>query len=431
MRSKRVSFGRTALLAIFTMTVLAGTRAAAQKETVLYSFHNKGKDGHSPQASLIFDAAANLYGTTSTGGAYNGGTVFELSPQAGGGWTRKILHQFKANGIGGSSPYGSLIFDAAGNLYGTTVYGGAGNSGTVFELTPTAGGNWKENRLHSFGSFISDGVFPFSSLVFDVAGNLYGTTAEGGGGSGGCGGQGCGTVFELTPTAGGGWKEKILHRFKLNGVDGINPIGGLIFDGAGNLYGTTGQGGDLQCTGDGGQVGCGAVFELAPNADGTWTETLIHTFHGLDGDSPYANLVFDNAGNLYGTLFGGGANGVGAVFELTPQAGASWWAEQIVHAFGAHPTDGIAPYAGLILDGAGNLYGTTIQGGSSQYGNGTVFELTPASGGGWSETVLHNFNGKDGSEPWAGLVLDATGNLYGTTAYGGPNGGGTVFKIAD
>jgi uncharacterized repeat protein (TIGR03803 family) len=417
-----LSFGLRSIVTIFAASLLtAGTLAAAQRASVLYSFHTSGKDGYEPYAGLVFDRAGNLYGATTTGGVYNGGTVFELSPNPNGSWTRKILHQFTLFGSGGYAPYASLVLDAAGNLYGTTAYGGSVDLGTVFELTPTQGGSWKEKVLYSFGRFASDGAIPFSGVTFDVAGNLYGTTSRGGTE---CFGSGCGAVFELTPTAGGGWKEKILYRFQLNGVDGISPLGGVILDTAGNLYGTASQGGGPQCVGDGGGPGCGTVFKLTPNADGTWTQTVIYAFGGSssDGIYPYSALVFDKAGNLYGTTYEGGTSYQGTVFELTPQVGGTW-AEEIAHSFRV----GNAPYAGITIDAEGNLYGTTTQ--STTTTGGTVFELTPNAQGSWSETLLHTFHGNDGSEPFAGVILDKAGNLYGTTVYGGPNGGGTVFKI--
>lgn len=412
-------------MAIIAASLLAtSTLASAQKASVLYSFHDSGRDGYAPYAGLVFDAAGNLYGATTTGGIYNGGTIFELSPNGSGGWTRKILHQFTLYGRGGYAPYGSLVLDTAGNLYGTTAYGGSVDLGTVFELTPAQGGSWEENVLYSFGRFNSDGVIPFSGVTFDAAGNLYGTTSRGGAG---CFGSGCGAVFELTPTAGGGWKEEILHRFQVHGVDGISPIGGVILDASGNLYGTTSVGGDPQCAGDGGLPGCGAVFELSPNADGSWTETLLYAFtiNFWDGTYPYSGLVFDKSGNLYGTTYEGGRGGQGTVFELMPQKDGSW-DEKIVHAFGEQPGDGSTPYAGVTVDAAGNLYGTTI---FDVYVTGTVFELTPAPDGNFTEIILHRFKGTDGSEPFGGVILDAGGNLYGTTASGGPNGGGTVFEI--
>src|ERR1019366_934096 len=208
---------------------------------VLYSFIHNGTDGGFPQAGLIFDAAGNLYGTTSEGGTSSScsggcGTVFELTPTAGGGWTEKVLHNFNSNGTDGANPYAGLIFDAAGNLYGTTTVGGTYYYGTVFELTPTAGGGWTEKVLHSFNYNGTDGNNPQASLTIDAAGNLYGTTS-----GGGTYGNYKGTVFELTPAAGGDWTETVLHNFV--GPDGAAPLAGLIFDAAGNLYGTTSGGG--------------------------------------------------------------------------------------------------------------------------------------------------------------------------------------------
>jgi uncharacterized repeat protein (TIGR03803 family) len=238
--------------------------------------------------------------------------VFELSPNAGGGWTEKVLHSFKNNGNDGSSSYASLIFDGVGNLYGTTAGGGAKSLGTVFELRPKTGGGWTEKLLHSFIDSGKDGYYPEAGLIFDASGNLYGTTAFGGSGS--CT-DGCGTVFELTPKTGGGWTEKILHNLNNNGKDGYYPFArGLIFDGAGNLYGTTESGGSGSC-----RDGCGTVFELTPKTGGGWTEKVLYNFknNSRDGRKPGAGLIFDASGNLYGTTYGGGHGG-GTVFEITP-----------------------------------------------------------------------------------------------------------------
>ena len=430
MRGNRLSVRLSAALAIIAATLLVTSTWAAAQETVLHNFN--GTDGDVPTAGLIFDKNGNLYGTTSQGGTgncYNGygdihcGTVFELSPIQGGGWTETVLYSFNWNGNGtdGTNPGGGLIFDAAGNLYGTTVYGGTYGYGTVFELTPAAGGTWTEKVLWSFGNG-TDGANPGGGLIFDAAGNLYGTTVYGGT-------YGYGMVFELTPAAGGTWTEKVLWSFG-NGTDGYQPFAGLIFDAAGNLYGTTVSGGTYLYN--------GTVFELTPAAGGGWTEQVLHSFNynGTDGIWPYAGLIFDAAGNLYGTTDSGGAYGDGTVFELMPGQGGIW-TEGVLYSFLCSPfncTDGYSPQAGLIFDAAGNLYGTTSEGGTYHYG--TVFELTPAAGGGWTETVLYSFgNGTDGVGPVAGLIFDAAGNLYGTTAYGGTgvdglNEGGTVFELA-
>ena len=401
MRVKRRSIQLMATLAIFIVILFATSTRATADDKVLHSFVSDGADGNNPYAGLIFDAAGNLYGTTSGGGTSGVGTVFELTPAGGGTWTEKVLHDFSNNE--GTTPLGGLIFDAAGNLYGTTSRGG-NDYGTVFELTPGAGGTWTEKVLHNFDN--TDGAYPQAGLISDIAGNLYGTTPNGGT-------DGLGTVFELTPAGGGTWTEQVLLNF--NSTDGANPYGGLIFDAAGNLYGMTFNGGTFNY---------GAVFELTPAGGGTWTEKVLHNFNndGTDGVNPDASLVFDGAGNLYGTTSGGGTHGGGTLFELTP-AGGGTWTERVAHNFGSG-TDGFSPQASLVLDGAGNLYGTTFYGGS--YGGGTVFRFN-AQG----EVLLHSFSGTDGADPNAELILDAAGNLYGTTVDGGTSNKGTAFEITN
>jgi uncharacterized repeat protein (TIGR03803 family) len=402
MRGKRLSIGLMVALSIFTAILFVSCTWAAAQERVLYSFSG-GTDGGSPAGGLIFDGAGNLYGTTNGGGTYSGGTVFELSPAAGGGWTETVIHSF-GNGTDGNGPEAGLIFDAAGNLYSTTNGGGTYNGGTVFELTPQAGGGWTETVIHSFGSG-TDGAGPWAGLIFDAAGNLYSTTKGGGTYNGG-------TVFELTPQAGGGWTEQVLHSFQ-GGADGAQPYAGLIFDAAGNLYGTTYFGGAYGYY--------GTVFDLTPAAGGTWTEKVLYNFSGFpDGINPVGGLIFDGTGNLYGTTYLGGTYGKGTLFELTP-AGGGTWTEQVLHNFG-NGNDGATPSSGLITDTAGNLYGTTPDGGS--YFRGTVFRFN-AQG----LVLLHSFSGTDGSGPEASLTLDAAGNLYGTTGQGGASNDGTVFEF--
>jgi uncharacterized repeat protein (TIGR03803 family) len=273
MPSRKVSIGLTVVLAMFGMAMLTtATRAAAQTEKVLHSFSfaNNGKDGNLPLDGLILDAAGNLYGTTLQGGtvacafSYGCGTVFELLPQAGGGWKEKILHTFIDNGRDGVYPQGGLIFDTSGNLYGTTVGGGVYGGGTVFELVPQAGGFWKEIPVHSFRNDGKDGQNPYAGLIFDASGNLYGTTYQGGA-------YGQGTVFELMPMS-GGWAVKVLHNFNNNGKDGILPSGGLIFDAAGNLYGTTAYGGTGPCNYFS-YSGCGTVIRVDAQVWGVGRDT--------------------------------------------------------------------------------------------------------------------------------------------------------------
>ncbi|HXM21312.1 MAG TPA: choice-of-anchor tandem repeat GloVer-containing protein [Terriglobales bacterium] len=412
--------GRALAIFAIALTLESGALAAA-REKVLHSFSTNGKDGILPFARLTFDKKGNLYGTTEWGGG-NGsgeGTVFTLTPSSGGSWKETVLHSF--SGDDGAAVYAGLIFDSAGNLYGTTSRGGAHGAGLVFQLTPRHQ-CWKETVLHSF-ALDSDGNEPFAAVVLDKAGNLYGTTAGGGAYEGGI-------AFMLTPSS-GGWTENVLHNFGANGRDGVEPNVGLIFDTAGNLYGTTTWGGDYSksCS-----IGCGTVFNLKPGSDGVWKEHVLHRFNwssgGSDGTAPYAGLVFDRSGNLYGTTAGGGIYNHGTVFKLTRCPGGGW-TETVLYAFKEN-LNGNSPFAGLVLDKAGNLYGTTAWGGigSCEGGCGVVFKLTPGAQGIWTYSVLHRFTGnRDGARPFAGLIFDKKGKLYGTTAYGGKDNAGVVFEV--
>ncbi len=417
MRIKKASIGMTAVLAAIAVTFfITGTSASAQTETVLYSFDSPS--GYGPLAGLTFDTAGNLYGATPYGGLRSGapGAVFELTRSSSGDWTPTWLEEFELQQGGPSG----VISDATGNLYFATAGGGAFDGGAVFELMPDAGGGWSEKRLHSFGHG-TDGVAPNGPLVFDSAGNLYGTT-EAGGVYGGDGGLSFGTIFELTPGSDGAWTEKVLHSFG-NGTDGTHPYANLIIDAAGNLYGTTFEGGVYDE---------GTVFELRRRAGGGYGEKILHSFEPSvgDGAQPGYGLLLDSAGNLYGTTREGGPTGdTGTVFELSPQADGKW-NEKILDGF--QSGNNSQPCGNLIFDKAGNLYGTTLLGGPGDCSNGcgTVYELTPNTRGGWTENVLHNFGvGTDGMHPYDGLIFDAHSNLYGTTNGGGAYGWGTVFEI--
>ena len=406
MRSNQ-SIGLTALLTILTLTLLGpAPRAAAQQETVLHSFGGNNQNGTLPQSSLILDAAGNLYGTTIWTNEYGYGTVFELMPQPGGGWTEKVLHTFSDNG-GGTYPLCNLIFDASGNLYGTTAAGGIYNFGTVFELSPMPDGSWTEKTLHSFNRNGHDGYDPWAGVTFDAAGNLYGMTPAGGT-------YDYGVVFELSPQASGGWSEQVLHSFNNNGKDGYTSYAGLVVDAAGNLYGTTYYGGAYTY---------GTVFELKRQAAGNWGEKILHNFtnSGTDGDGPFGGLTFDGAGNLYGSTINGTH---GTVFELTPTASGNW-TQKIL-------TTLLASHTALAFDRAGNLYFTLAYGGAYSYG--AVIELMPQANGDWNAKTLHSFSNiaKDGLYP-NGVIVDASGNVFGTTNLGGAffDGfdGGTVFEI--
>jgi hypothetical protein len=445
-----------AWLGIVLATV--STAEASWKEKVLYSFQG-GTDGATPAGGVVFDVAGNLYGATTDGGGANCrgpfqcGTVYQLRPpvKQGDPWTETVLHVFKgSDGNDGASPFGGLIMDAAGNLYGTTGYDGSGNCilfgsrvgcGIVYELSPPAqkGGDWTETVLYNFQGN-EDGQLPIGDLVFDKQGNLYGATQYGGG-FGSCNApfdQHCGTIFKLNPpkTKGGKWIEKVLYGFK-GGTDGANPNGGLVLDSKGAIYGTTAIGGDLQ--GECNPNGCGVVFKLTQpvTKGGRWTEKMLHRFNGQDGATPAAGVVFGGNGDLYGTASAGATSGNGSVFELAPPTGGIGpWEETVLHRF-SDENDGASPAAGVVFDAHGNLYGTTNIA-TSQSARGNVFQMRPPSqkGGKWSFSVIYTFKViPDGERPGSDLVFKA-GSLYGTTQDGGSGttcsfyGCGTVFEVS-
>jgi uncharacterized repeat protein (TIGR03803 family) len=416
---------RAALVAVAVITSLVSLPIAAWGvERVLHSFRDEPAE--QPVAGLAFDSTGNLYGTTAFGGntrCFNGcGTVFKLAPAAGGALSYSVLYSFRG-GQDGAGPAGTITIDSFGNLYGTTQSGGSdscsGGCGTVFELSPSPGGGWIENVLYRFDGV--SGQQPYAGVILDSVGNIYGTTLVGGSGS--CK-DGCGVVFKLELS--GQWSETVLYSFS-GGSDGALPVAPLIFDAQGNLYGTAAQGGVGSC---GGTV-CGVVFELTSSGAG-WTENVLYSFKGgKDGGSPNGGLIFDLTGNLYGTTGGGGSqtcrDGCGTVFELTPSAGG--WAEAVLHRFQGGK-DGASPYTvSLVFDPAGNLYGTTLLGGQGTCGCGTVFKLAPGSGGKWTKSSLYSFDGTHGGSPDTGVVIGAAG-LYGTTASGGADGLGVVFEIS-
>jgi len=384
-------------------------------ETVLYTFKG-GSDGSAPEAGVILDSAGNLYGTTHGGGAAGFGVIYEISPAG----AETVLYSFPG-GFNGSSPTTGVLRDSAGNIYGTAG-GGVDGWGVVYVVYT----NGNEAVLHSFSGG-SDGLFPYGFLIQDSNGNLYGTASQGGALTNACN-SGCGIIYEVTPTA----QETILYTFQV-GTDGSSPLGGVVLDSAGNVYGTTSSGG--------GDVQAGTVFKVDPSGN----ETVLYTFaFGNDGAFPQSSLTLDSAGDLYGTTPEGGnnvctgLNGCGTIFKIGASGG-----ETRLYAFSG--PDGSDPYSGVIFDPAGNLYGTTFYGGSSSNcpsssgnfgsGCGVVYQLTAAG----KEAVLYNFKGgKDGRNPAAGVVRDAAGNLYGATWYGGTGtcktysgikGCGVIFKL--
>jgi len=424
---------RVSILLALVMSAVLTPAAQAAHEKVLYRF-NGGTDGAIPSSGLV-DAAGNLYGTTAAGGnlsdctQYYGqgcGVIFELT-LTHGKWKETVLYAFQ--GVGsegvkdGQNPMGGLVFDAAGNIYGTTYEGGTSTActglpgcGTVFELSPKGDGSWTETVLYSFQNG-SDGALP-SGITMDGSGNLYGTTIAGGS-------AGRGTVWELSPPQhkGGRWRETTIYPFQDFEI-AANP--GLVFDGKGNLYGSWYQ--LYSC-----YPGCGVAYELKRTGK-SWQETDLFDFSGGgNGGEPMAGVILDSKGNLYGTGDEGG-NNQGIAFELTRSG--NQWTEVILYTFCSQNNcaDGAYPQAPLVFDQSGNLYGTTQAGGTGCSFNsscGVVFKLTPGKFG-WTETVLHNFKGSpDGSNPVQGVIFDKAGNMYGTTPNGGETSGnfGTVFEL--
>jgi uncharacterized repeat protein (TIGR03803 family) len=419
MKDKKNFAGVVAVLAVVAVSLMTGANAWAQTETVLYSFGENGEysgpmfspvvgpdgalygsvwggstgssvyqltlsqDGSwsetiiasQPSGSvvsnyaLVGDSAGNLYGATAGGGEYDGGTVFELSPGPAG-WTETILHSFSLTGKDGNFPSGGLILDNAGNIYGTTTFGGGTGAcerngcGTVFELSPGTGGTWSEAILHVFVDKGEDGEEPNGALVMDPAGNLYGTTQYGG--------TGFGVAFELMPAV-GPWKEKMLHRFLNNGTDGYSPLAGLALDSKGNLFGTTPWGGTHD-TGPGDPGG--TAYELSPTPNGGWEERIIHNFgYENDGGPELVALLVDSADNLYGTTTEGGLVYSGDVFELSPSIHGSWKETRLHNFHDTNGSDGTRPTTGLVFGPSGVLYGVTGTGGT--YNLGTVYEVVP------------------------------------------------------
>ncbi len=371
------------LAAVLLSIAVAAPMAGAQTFTVLHSFKGK-KDGAHGDAGLVLDKQGTLYGTTSGDNSQYFGTVYKIDS----GGKETVLHNFTDHKDGGI-PFSDLILDSDGNIYGTTSAGGTHNAGTVFELSSSG----HETILHNFTGG-SDGGVPDAGVIRDSAGNFYGTASAGGT-------SGNGVVFKLDSAG----HETVLYSFS-GGTDGALPAAPLVSDDAGNLYGTAAEGGNS---------GAGVVFKL----DSAGNETVLYSFSGgNDGAFPLAGLVRDSAGNLYGAALEGGRANNGTVFRLAANGKFT-----VLHSFKAR-SDGTFPHGGLARDTAGNLYGTTLEGG--KYGLGTVFELSKTG----KETILHSFQGtKDGQDPLATLILDSVGNLYGATDGGGAYAWGTVFKL--
>lgn len=393
------------VLLVATILILTED-AQAQTFTVLHNFTG-GADGSNPMAGLTEDAAGNLYGTTTFGGYHYGpgGTVFRLVRYSSS-WLVEVLYAF--HGSDGAQPTARVIFGPDGTLYGTTSWG----NGNVFNVRPPASTCsssvclWTETVIYAFTPGSSGYLPGTGDLIFDSAGHLYGTTRAGGD-------YGNGVVFELSPGS-GSWTEDVLYSFYQPAITGYAPFAGVIFDLQGNIFGTTPIGE--------GNASAGAVYELMPSSNG-WTAQSLQSFMGGEaGGILYGGLIRDPEGNLYGTASTGGLNNGGTVFELSPTNGG-WTFATIWNLSG---NDG--SYASLTLDALGNLYGTTLEGGA--YYRGNVFKLSPSNGG-WTYTSLHDFmgGGSDGAGPESSVTVDRNGNLYGTTVAGGLYGDGVVWEI--
>lgn len=397
--------GTITLAVLSALLLIAAPRAQAQTNCpfpegvpgcVLYNFAGL-TDGANPGSSLTWHNG-KLYGTTTSGGL-GYGTVFQLTPDGNHDSVETTLYSFcpiaPSCADGANPTYSNVIFDSAGNIYGTAYAGGENGYGVVFELSLVSG-TWTETVLHSFANS-PDAANPVNGLIMDKAGNLYGAAYAGGTGNGN------GAVFELSPSD-GSWTEQVIYD--------INSVySGLTMNAAGNIFGTT----------------YNTIFELVSNGSGSWNPQVIYTFIAADaateGADPNGTLAIDSAGNLYGTTLRGGKNGYGTIYKLTLQKSGAW-TEKLLTSFG---TAAEYPFAGPVFDSAGNLYGTTTEGG--QHNDGTVWKLTKGATGTYSFKTVQYFGGENGNTPDGNLVLDSSGDVYGTTYQGGASGLGTVFEV--
>ena len=390
-------------IAVAAVVMLIAARFAAT--TVVYSFAGD-EDGEYPDTDLVMDAAGNLYGTTVSGGDFGGGTVFKLSP-SGSGWTHTVLYDFTGQTDGGE-PYGGVTLDAAGNLYGTAVVGGTGlaceqGCGVLYQLS-NSGGTWTEHVLHNFTGG-ADGSGPGSGVTIDAGGSIYGMTPTGGA-------DALGVIFQVSPN-GSGWSFHVIHTFT-GGADGATGSKGRLLLRSGSLFGVATAGGTNQS---------GVAFQLTRSGS-KWNLHPIYEFQGTpDAGFPYGALSPDAAGNLYGTTYYDGAHNLGCVYRLH-RLPSGQWVESVLHSF-TGGADGNGPISNLVFDAAGNLYGTTSEGGTT--GLGTIFELAART---WQETVVHTFTGSpDGEAPYDGMVSNGAGTYYGATVRGGVANEGAIYSF--
>ena len=388
--------------------ILATSAWASSAPQVIYSFAGEN-DGEYTDTDLVIDSAGNLYGSSVQGGAFGGGTVFRVSP-SGHGWKHTVLYSF-TGGADGGEPYKGVTLDSEGNLYGTAVTGGGGSCeggcGVAYKLTHV-GGTWTQSVIHTFTGG-NDGSGPGAGLTLDKHGNVYGMTPTGGA-------NGLGVIFRLQPQASGEWKIKVLHTF--SGDDGATGSAGRLVLRSGTLYGAATVGG---------ANGLGTIFSLK-HIPGQWQFKNLYSFKGQpDAGFPYGGLTFDAAGNLYGTTYYDGANDFGSVYQLSPQPDGSW-TERVLYSFKGG-RDGMGSISNLVFSKKGALYGTTSEGGSG-CSCGTIFKLKADALGNWTEKVVYRFTGvPDAGFAYNGMVGDAAGNLYGATVHGGTNDDGAIYKF--
>ena len=387
---------------------LSLTTATATTTDVIFSFEED--EGEYADTDLETDSAGNIYGTTVLGGDFGSGTVFKLR-HTPTGWRQRVLYSF-TSGADGGEPYKGVTLDREGNLYGTAVSGGSGSCeggcGVVYKLT-NSGGTWTQTVIHAFTGG-EDGSGPGARVTLDRDGNVYGMTPTGGR-------YGFGTIYRIHQELDGDWRFNVIHAFT-GGADGATGSAGRMIFHRGALYGAATAGGTY---------GSGVVFKLTPTGRGKWDFRTIYSFRGQpDGSFPYGALLFDNLGNIYGTTYYGGDNGIGTVYQLSPRNAITEWNESVLYSF-QEGTDGNSPISNLVADTLGNLYGTTSEGG---LGSGAIFKLTPDGGGNWTETVVHAFEGPpDGGFSYNGMVVDKFGNFYGATVHGGNDNDGSVYQF--
>ena len=392
---------------IFAVVLALALTSWASTEKVLWNFAG-GSDGSQPWSNyFISDAKGNLYAATAGGGTYSAGTVFMLSPAG----KETVLYEFTGANGDGNAPHGRLAFDAKGNIYGTTQSGGTNGTGTVYELSKRSG-VWTEKVIYNFSATGADGISPSAGMTIAPDGTMYSTTPDGGAYSGG-------VIFSLKKTV-KGWKQTVIHNINFPSEGGF-PYEGVMRDAAGNLYGVAPAGGASQQ---------GVVYRLSPSKNG-WVDTVLYSFTGQNGDGSglyWIDLISDATGNIYGATSFGGTNGTGTVWELVYSKTKKSYSESILYEFGSSGSgDGNNPYGGLAMDSKGNLYGTALNGGSSNLG--AFYRLTK-QGKTWKETILHSFVGaNDGAQPTGNPYIDAQGRLYGMAETGGTANLGIVYRI--